>query len=428
MKKQKGILLLSIGDEILDGRIQNTNASWMGEQFRLHGIPVSEIRAVSDRIEDIQKALKDGQRFSLVISTGGLGPTNDDRTLIGAAKCFRRPLLRTKLSLAHITKRYEERGLPLTEARLRMADIPKGSKVLENLTGTAPGISLPINQTHYFFLPGPPNECRPMFEKFILPLAQKKLREKTLLKREFWRTFGKGESDVFARVADFIQPLEKKYPKTFAFGVHISFPCIDLTLEVWKCKGEPTPTKKELDDCILNITNAMGPLCFTHKRESLVETVFRLLQERKLTLSLAESCTGGMVAKLFTDFPGSSSVIIGGVVSYAYSAKEILLGVKSSSLQTHGAVSEVVVKEMAENIRTRLATDYSIALSGISGPGGETDTKPVGTIHVAISSKSGLKTLHQVILNGRGSRDQNRVIAAHLALDALRAEILGLHT
>lgn len=418
---KKGIFLLSVGDELLDGRTQNTNATWIGEQLRLAGLGVSEVRCVSDRIEDIVAALKAASRFPAVIVTGGLGPTNDDRTLQGAAKAFRRKLGATKTSLAHVKSRYQARSLPLTEARLRMALIPKGSEVLQNRNGTAPGVALNVNKSNFYFLPGPPNECRPIFEKQILPELRRKGRK--LVLRRFWRTFGRGESDVYQLVASAVENFEKKYPATFAFGVHISFPYIDLTLEIWE--GKKKPTKKETDALSLFIDKQVGDLCFSHERISLAEAVADLLLKRKFTVATAESCTGGLMGKTLTDRPGSSAYYWGGVVSYDNSAKEVLLGVKRSTLERHGAVSAETVAEMADAIRRQLKTDYSLAISGVAGPGGGSAEKPVGLVHVALSSKAGTKTAHQVILNGKGSRDQNRVIATNLALDLLRNALRG---
>lgn len=418
----QGVFLLSIGDELLDGRTPNTNATYFGEELRLAGVPVHEIRSVSDRVSDIVKALHEARKAPLVIVTGGLGPTSDDRTMEAAARAFKTKLVETKASLTHVKKRYEARGLPLTEHRRRLALIPKGAKILENSAGTAPG----IGYKNFFFLPGPPNECRPMFERAILPLA-KKLAPRKLARREFWRTFGRGESDVYQRVAPFTRALEEKYPDTVSFGVHISFPCIDLTLEVWKAKGKKSPTPREIDRVSAEICKAVGELCFTRERKTLAEVVFELLREKQKTLALAESCTGGLVAKLLTDFPGSSEVFLGGVVSYANEAKESCLQVQKETLTRHGAVSLETVKEMAEGIRNSLRADYALAISGISGPGGGTKDKPVGTTCVALSSKKGTETKRHEILSGRGTRDQNRVIAAHLALDALRLELLGFH-
>jgi nicotinamide-nucleotide amidase len=418
---KKGIFLLSIGDELLDGRTQNTNASWLGEQLRLAGLAVSEMRSVSDRVEDIVSALKAASRYPAVIVTGGLGPTNDDRTLAGAAKAFRRKLGPTKASLAHVRSRYEARGLPLTEARLRMALVPKGGEVLENRNGTAPGVALTVNKNNFYFLPGPPSECRPIFEKDILPRLKKRGRQ--LVLRRFWRTFGRGESDIYQRVAEEVKKLEKKYPATFAFGVHISFPYIDLTLEVWE--GRKKPAKKEVEGLSRHINEQVEEFCFSHERIGLADAVATLLLDKKLTVATAESCTGGMLGKVFTDRPGSSAYYWGGVVSYDNSAKEVLLGVKRSTLERHGAVSAETVVEMADAIRRQLKTDFSLSISGVAGPSGGSAEKPVGLVYVALSSKAGTKTAHQVILNGKGSRDQNRVIATNLALDLLRNALRG---
>jgi nicotinamide-nucleotide amidase len=424
-----GVFLLTIGDEILDGRIQNTNASWFGEQFRLAGIPVSESRSVADTKRAIAAALRESAVHPVVLVTGGLGPTNDDRTLEGAAAALRLPLCQTKDSLRHIRTRYLARGLSLTPTRLKMAMVPKGSRILPNPTGTAPGVQLRALGANFFFLPGPPNECRPMFERHVLPFAKKALRSRRILRREFWRTFGRGESDVYQRVSAIVEAFEQRFPESVTFGVHISFPYIDLTLEVREtnANANKSPARKEIDAACKDIERALGSLCFSRERESLAEAVARLLKQERRSIASAESCTGGLLGKMLTDAPGSSQFYVGGVVSYANSAKEILLGINKKTLTRDGAVSEAAVRAMAENIRRKLGADYALAISGIAGPGGGTEAKPVGTTYVALSTRERTRTMHQVILHGQGSRDQNRVLAAHLALDALRTELLGFH-
>ncbi len=427
-KIKQGLFLLSVGDELLDGRTTNTNASWLGEQLRLTGLPVAEIRCVSDRIEDIAEALTAARAFPAVVVTGGLGPTNDDRTMQAAAQAFHLPLEASPASIRHVRERYLARKLELTEARSRLALLPKGAVVIDNPTGTAPGADLQINKTSFYFLPGPPTECQPMFTATVLPALQKKIKGQKLLRRDFWRTFGAGESDVYQRVAPLVKVLEERHPRTISFGVHISFPCVDLTLEVWDIEGEKRPNKAEIDQASELISKAVEELCFTRQRETLPEVVSALLRKQKLTVACAESCTGGLVAKLLTDLPGSSAFFQGGVVAYANKTKEIYLGVRKATLQKHGAVSEAAVTEMAQSIRKKLKTDYALALSGISGPTGGSKRKPVGTIYVALSQQKETKTLHRLILGGKCSRDQHRVIAAHLALNLLRAEILLSHS
>ncbi|MGE3262589.1 MAG: CinA family nicotinamide mononucleotide deamidase-related protein [Bacteriovoracia bacterium] len=424
-KSGKEVLLLSIGDELLDGRTQNTNASWIGEQFRLNGIKVTEVRCVSDDLSEIVEALHTGKKFSVVIATGGLGPTNDDRTLLGAAKAFKKALVKTKASLEHVRSRYAARNVELTETRQRLALVPKGAKILQNPTGTAPGVHLKIEKTDFFFLPGPPHECRPMFEADILPKAKKKLSANKLVRREFWRTFGRGEGDIYASVKPIVETLEQKYPEAIRFGVHISFPYIDLTLEHWKAPGKKNPAPAELDAAVKAVLRALGMLCFTRERETLPEVLVKMLQYLKCTVATAESCTGGLAGKLLTDIPGTSSVYLGGVIAYANEVKVSLLGVRPEILETVGAVSEPCAFQMAEGARLRFGSTFALALTGISGPGGATPTKPVGTLYVALSDAEGSQTMHHVILSSKGNREQNRIIAAHLAFDALRRRILN---
>lgn len=424
-RPQPGVFLLTIGDEILDGRIQNTNASWFGERFRLAGIPVSESRSVPDRAPVIAAALRDAAAYPIILVTGGLGPTNDDRTLEGAGLAFRLPLVETAASLRHVRSRYRSRGLPLTPARRKMTLVPRGAEVLANPAGTAPGLRLRACGSDFFFLPGPPPECRPMFEKHVLPRAKRLLHGRRLLRRELWRTFGRGESEIYGRVELIIEALERRFPESVAFGVHISFPYIDVTLEAREAPGGKRPSLREMDEAAGRVSAALGGLCFSRERESLAEVVARLLVKERKNVCAAESCTGGLLGKLLTDIPGSSSYFLGGAITYANSAKEALLGVNKLTLQSRGAVSGEAAREMAEGARRKLGADFALAISGVAGPGGGTPSKPVGTIYVALSTGGRTRILHQVILQGQGSRDQNRVVAAHLALDALRAELLG---
>lgn len=421
---KKGILLLAVGDELLDGRTINSNGSWMGEQLRLHGIKVEEMRCVSDDLKDIRAALRAGKQFSFVIATGGLGPTSDDRTLAGAASAFGLQLGETPASLRHVRSRYEVRGMELTPHRRRLALVPRGSRILNNPTGTAPGVQLRWQGTDFVFLPGPPPECRPMFQA-LLPAIAKRTAHAKLLRREFWRTFGRGESDIFQRVAPVISSLEKNF-SGLRFGVHISFPCIDLTLEDWRMPGAKHPSKAELEAAIEEITRALDSLCFTRKRETLAETVFQLLQERKIRVAAAESCTGGLFGKLLTDLPGSSSVFLGGAITYANEAKSAILGVREKTLREFGAVSEATAIEMCEGARRRFGADLAVSITGVAGPSGGSVEKPVGTTFVGISNEKESQAVRHQILGSKGSREQNRVIAAHLALDAVRMELLSL--
>lgn len=421
--RPQGVFLLSIGNELLDGRTLNSNAQWFGEELRVAGVPVAEVRAVGDEPDRIRHALREASRYPLVVVTGGLGPTNDDRTAEAAAREFRRPLTITPESLRHVKERYAARKLPLTTSRKRLARVPRGAALVENPSGTAPGFWIKLVRSQICFLPGVPTECRPMFLASVLPKAQE-LFQKRRTHSAFWRTFGWGESKLYQEIAPQVEKLEKKYPHTFYFGVHITFPCIDLSLETWEEAGRKSPSEREVAALVAHVEKVTTDILVTRERKTIPDVVFQILRAHRLTLSAAESCTGGLVGKTFTDFSGSSSVFVGGAVSYANAAKEALLGVRKQTLENHGAVSQSTVEEMAQGIKQKLGTDYALAISGISGPDGGTPDKPVGTVYVAILGPHRMKTLHQVILNGKGSRDQNRVIAMNLALDALRLMIL----
>lgn len=424
-QKKHGVFLLSIGDELLDGRTVNTNASVFGNELASVGIPVAEVRAISDSLETIVETLRDAAKYPIVIVTGGLGPTNDDRTAEGAALAFSRPLRTSKESIHHVKSRYAARGRPVDKARLRQAYLPERAKLLANATGIAPGFYLKIQDSEFFFFPGVPGECHPMFRQFALPRAQKRAATKKLWRRELWRSFGLAEGDLNQSIAALLKPFEKKYPQSFQVGVHIDFPGVDLTLEVWDIPGTPKPSSAELDRLCQKISARLGSHIYSRERgQTLADVVLRLLQKRGQTLATAESCTGGALGKVLTDIPGSSAMYWGGAISYANDAKEKLLGVKAASLRRYGAVSKEVAFEMAEQIRLLAATDFSLSVTGISGPGGGTATKPVGTFYVGLANKHGTITLHRVPKSQFWSRKWNRTFAVHFALDMLRQQLL----
>lgn len=418
--KRPGLFLISIGDELLDGRTANTNATYFGELCRQAGVPVAEIRTVGDKETEIARALRDASAFSLVFVTGGLGPTNDDRTAASAALAFGRLRVPHPAALRRVRAHYKARGVKINKIRLSQAHLPEGAEILPNPTGIAPPFRLRWSGTDYYFAPGVPGECRPLFRERVLPVAQARFASRKLKRRLFWRCFGAGESEIYRLVAPAVKRLEKRYPRTLTIGVHITFPYIDITLESWSAKSEKPPAAAVLRVAEKEISRRLGDYVFSRERESMAETVFRALKRKRATLSTAESCTGGWVGKLLTDIPGSSAVYEGGVVSYADAAKQSLLGLEHATLRREGAVSRRVARAMAEAIRKRLGTTYALALTGISGPGGGSKAKPVGTIHIALAGPRQTKTLHQVIFGGQLGREQNRLISAHLALNLLR--------
>jgi nicotinamide-nucleotide amidase len=419
---KSGVLVLTIGNELLDGRTVNTNAAYFGQKFGERGISVQAAKSISDDPDEIKEALLDAKQFKIIIVSGGLGPTNDDCTAAAAALAFSCPLVATAASVAHVRARYKARGKQVNKIRLKQSLLPKGAKLLVNARGTAPGFSIKIGSSHYYFLPGVPSECRPMFESLVLPFIKS---SKTCHVRQVWRLFGLGEGDIYAKIKTQVRHLEKKYPESFRFGMHIAFPGVDLSLEIWRAQGIAEPSEAELDQLRQKIESSLRSFIFARTRTSLAEVVLQMLRERGLTLATAESCTGGMVGQALTDIAGSSDVFWGGVVSYSNAAKEKFLHVKPATLRRVGAVSEATAQEMAEGVRRISGADFGIALTGISGPGGGTSDKPVGTLYVSIAGTRVTKTLHRVLGSSLWSRNQNRTFAVHFALDSLRQELLG---
>lgn len=421
------IAILNIGNEVLDGRTVNTNATFFAEAIHRNGFNVTEIRVVPDEFPAIARALKDLLSYDFVIATGGLGPTDDDLTAKAVAKAFHQPTVLAKAGVAAIRAQLKTLNLPYTEIQERQAILPKKARVLKNTWGIAPGFEVKQGKTRFFFMPGVPRECRPMFEHFVLPVIKKTKTKQKLLRTELWRCFGRREADLFSDIADLVEPFTKKFGLNFDFSSQIPFPVCDIRVEFWQNrdpKNLAIPSKREMDDFTAAISERLGSFVYARDRRSLVQVVIEALRAQGATLAVSESCTGGMLGQMITDISGCSDVFLGGAINYANSAKEILAGVPNAILRQHGAVSAETAEALSSGIRERLRADFALSLTGVSGPGGGTAAKPVGTIFVGLSSPYSTKTVHLLIKNGRGDRLQNRSYASHLALDMLRQTLI----
>lgn len=413
--------LLGIGDELLDGRVQNTNATYFSTLLTQDGHTVSQVRAIGDDKQTIIETLQNiAGAHDVVIVTGGLGPTNDDITAEAAARAFAVKFVESNVAKQQIQTMLKKRGSQITKARLGMAKVPEGAKIYRNFHGVAPAFEFRYQGTRFFFLQGVPRECRPIFLEHILP----KFRNRSKAGRIYyavWRTFGQKEADIHLLLKKTIQRVSKKYPGTVKFGFQIPWPGVDVRFEVWRTSSSckvPTPTEAKRIEA--EIDAALADITYTRADESMAETVMRLLKEKKKTIALAESCTGGLVSKLLTDIPGSSTQFIGSAVSYANSAKSVLAQVPPALIRRHGAVSQQVAVAMAQGIRDKLQTDYALSLTGISGPSGGSKQKPVGTIYVGLADRFGTHCVHQASKSAQNNRALHRDYAAYLALNMLR--------
>jgi len=407
--------IISIGDELLIGQVVNTNAAWLAEQLNKIGIKVDEILAISDDGKEIERVVKSAiSRHDLVITTGGLGPTKDDITKQCLARIFDAKLVLNEKVLANNTAFFKARGFELTEINRKQAEVPECCEVIENACGTAPCMWFKTpNGGVLISLPGVPYEMKTIVERELLTRL-KALNDGQIIIHKTVMTYGLGESFLSERIASW----EDALPENFKLA-YLPKPGI-LRLRLSAFGTDENALNAEMTRQLEGLQNLIPELIYGYDDESLEAVIFRLLKEKKQTLSVAESCTGGYIAHRITLMPGSSEVFNGSVVVYAYEAKQNLIGVTLETLEKYGAVSEQCVIEMAEGCNKLFNTDYAIAVSGIAGPGGATDEKPVGTVWIAVATPE--KTIAEKFSFG-DNRERNILRACLSALNMLRLKL-----
>jgi len=432
--------ILSIGDELILGQIAERNAGWLSGRLADEGVAVVEHRTVPDDLDAIVEALASlASRCDIVISTGGLGPTDDDllraalARVLGGAELVEDPEARTT-----IERWFAGRRTRMPEINLRQALRPPGAKCLPNDHGTAPGLAATLRRTRIWSLPGPPSEMHPMFERDVAPaLFEDRARPKIL--RQAVPVFGLGESTVAERLGELMQRGRNPLVGTTASGAIV-------TIRV-RAHGAAAEDRAGFDRFVEEIAARMHPHALGIGGVTLPMAVGEASRERGAMVALAESCTGGMAASMLCDVPGASAWFRGGVVSYTNELKESLLGVPHDVLERFGAVSAETARAMAEGALHRLGASAAASITGIAGPDGGTPEKPVGTVWIATSvaearsaaaprepagassssatDAPGVRT-HVRAFRFRGDRAAVRDRAARAALGALRLHLLGL--
>lgn len=408
--------IINTGTELLTGDTRNDNAVFLAGVLLRHGIRVWRQTTVGDYPpvlkETIARAL---QESDIIIITGGLGPTKDDITKETVAEVMGLPLYLHEESLWRIKNFFQARNRSMPEPNIKQAMVPETSVVLNNDHGTAPGIILEKDRKLVVILPGPPLELGPMFEKYAL----EQLRGKGLIGNRpvagrIVKLWGIGESLVQEKLADLHWP-ESKVEIAYQFRRG----------EVWvKLNNKVDPAdEKPLEERADLIRQRLGEYVFGHEGDSMESVVAKLLLDNKLTISLAESCTGGLIAKKLTDLPGSSSYLMYGVVSYSNQAKEKILGVRPETLEKFGAVSEETALEMVNGVRTILNTHLAVSVTGIAGPDGGTREKPLGLVYIAVAGEKGSYCKKHLFY---GDRENIREMSARAALNMVRLYITGL--
>lgn len=407
--------ILCIGTELTRGEIVDTNSTWLADGLTGLGHEVLAIDAVPDDRRLIIAALERlGAGHDLLVCTGGLGPTTDDITSECVAAALGVVLQRDDASLRAIRERMERFGRAMAESNAKQADFPVGAEVLANPHGTAPGFSVRLGRSQAFFMPGVPREMKPMFDTFVAPKARTFARAGIHQIR--LKTFGMPESAVNDRLAG----IEAAYDVVLAYRAH--FP--EIEVKVLARAANDAVAARKARSAADEVSARLGDIVYAEGETTLAESVGKLLEERALSLGTAESCTGGLVAELVTDVPGSSAYFKGSVVTYSNESKQRLLDVDAGTLATHGAVSAEVAISMAKGALRRLEVDVALSLTGIAGPSGGTPQKPVGLVHFAVATRDGL-TARQVSFPT--TRPQVRRLAAFAGLGLVRKILLQGH-
>lgn len=406
--------IIAIGSELLTPNKTDTNSLWLTEKLNEIGIEVKLKTIVGDDKLRLEETIRDAvSRSHIVITTGGLGPTEDDITRKISALALNKKLIFKENLLDNLRKRFRSYGYEMPEKNKSQAYIIEDCEVLPNPNGSAVGMMSDLDGKFLVVLPGPPRELKPMFKTYVLPKLKESAGE-IFVRRRSLRVSGMGESSLDELIAPIYTQYKNPQTATLFNRTEIE---IQLTSQ-----GKTSEEADKLNEELANkIAEKLGIAVFALNGEKMEEVIGKLLIEKNKTLSIAESCTGGMIGERLTDVAGASKYFIGGVVAYHNDAKVRDLDVPRDLIDKHGAVSSEVAEAMAEGMRQRAKTDYAISVTGIAGPGGGTAEKPVGTIFVGYSDIKQTKSLK---LNLPGDRNLIRWRSSQAALDYLRRQIL----
>lgn len=408
--------LLAIGDELLLGETVDTNSSWIARRLAAEGIAVRRKTTVGDDVVVIRGALEAAlARTGVVICTGGLGPTPDDLTRHALAAVYGRPLVVDESWVAVLQARYARRGIPMPEINRVQAERPDGAVLLHNARGTAPGVLLEDDALGLtVLLPGVPGEMRGLMDDHVVPRLRERFPAARAVGMRSLRTAGISEALLAERIADIAADVA---PLSLAFLPQRT----GVDLRLTNTGSDVMDAESLLDAAAERLVQRLGRLVYARDASDLATVVGGMLRDRGLRLAVAESCTGGLLAKRLTDDAGASDYLVAGLVTYANEAKQDLLAVDAAVIAEHGAVSEACARAMAEGARGRCGADVAIAITGIAGPGGGSDAKPVGTVWMAVALDGATRAAHVIL---PGDRSEVRERAAQAALDMLRHTLL----
>ena len=406
--------IIAIGSELLSPNRSDTNSLWLTDQLNRIGIDVKLKTIVGDDDARLEEVVKDAaKRSRVVISTGGLGPTEDDITRKVVARALGRRLSLDEKLLEEIRTKFQRFGMNMPERNSRQAMVIDGAEVLPNPNGSAPGLYLEQGSCAIALLPGPPREMKPMFENHVKPRLEKIAGDVRFATR-LMRVTGMGESAVDEKISPIYTQFDN--PQTT-----ILFNSSEIEIHLRAHGRTEEDAEALLDHLALKIEQALGNSVFSFRGETMEEVVGRRLAMTEFTLAVAESCTGGLIAQRLTNVPGSSKYFIEGLVTYSNESKTRLLGVDKKLIKEFGAVSQQVARDMARGVRHKAKTDFGLAVTGIAGPDGGTDEKPVGLVYIALADDA--HTEHKK-LTLPGDRELIRWRASQAALDMLRRRLI----
>ncbi len=408
--------IITIGDEIISGHVVDSNASFIAQQLETAGLTVKYRSSVGDSVEQIEEVFRLAlKRASLVICTGGLGPTDDDVTKKAIVKVFKRNLIYHEDVLDDIRKRFEKRGVEMPGINQNQALLPQGARFFPNKFGSAVGICIAEEGKIFIALPGVPFEMKQIVTDSVVPYLRS-LKTGQALKVVTLRTTGVIES----KLAELIKP-NLKLPS----GVKLAYlpSASGVTLRITATGSDEGEVENKVRDLTRYLESVAGSYIYGRNSDSLESVVGQLLKDNDKTLAVAESCTGGQLGMLITSAAGASSYFLGGLIAYANEIKIDKLGVASEIIEQHGAVSEQCAEAMAVGCRNLFGADYALSITGTAGPEGGTDSKPVGTTFVALASVHGNRIYEYHFAS---TREFNRTRAAHAALELLRRDILDI--
>ena len=407
--------IISVGTELLMGEITNTNTVYLSQKLNDHGIDVLYHHTVGDNPDRLSRVLADSlEDCDLIITTGGLGPTQDDMTKELVCEFFEDHLVMNEGWLQNLYDRYEKRGRRMTDNNRKQALLPSRSIILFNEVGSAPGFVLrdPAGEKTICCLPGPPREMKWLYENKLSPLLAE--QEGGVLCHRMLRTFGIGESSLETALLDLIDNQTDPTIATYAKEG-------ECALRIASKRETAEEAEAAVEEMIGQVRERIGEFIYSYDDVDLVQVVADLLMERGLTISAAESCTGGMFGAAMTDVPGISAVFDRSLVTYSNEAKMQELGVRPETLEKYGAVSEETAREMAEGVRNVSGTDIGVSVTGIAGPDGGTEQKPVGTVYYALAMKD--RTVARKSVWNTRNRRSNRNYAVLNMLDLVRREV-----